>query len=140
MQAKPLPLAAFAVASLLPLPLLALGLAFGGAWLWTAFLYMAVLTVLLDQIIPLTAGTPDGSEFPAADISVTGVGVMLDVAVLGAKPAGEVGTCVIESPDLATSIEAIAVVWPTRYGWRKPVGAGAPEITPTAGLAALIAR
>jgi alkane 1-monooxygenase len=75
MQAKPLPLAAFAVASLLPLPLMALGMAFGGAWLWAAFLYMAVLTVLLDQIIPLTAGAPEGTEFPAADILLVSVGL-----------------------------------------------------------------
>jgi alkane 1-monooxygenase len=75
MQAKPLPLAAFAVASLLPLPLMALGMAFGGAWLWAAFLYMAVLTALLDQIIPLTAGAPEGTEFPAADILLVSVGL-----------------------------------------------------------------
>jgi alkane 1-monooxygenase len=85
MQAKPLPLAAFAVASLLPLPLLGLGMTFGGAWLWTAFLYMAVLTILLDQLIPLTAGAPDGTEFPAADILLVSVGLgaltLLPVAV-----------------------------------------------------------
>ena len=62
-------------------------------------------------------------EFPAADISVTGVGVMLDVAVLGAKPAGEVGTCVIESPDLATSIEAyVSVMRIRRVGHQHLVG------------------
>ncbi len=96
MQAKPLPLAAFAVASLLPLPLLALGLAFGGAWLWTAFLYMAVLTVLLDQIIPLTAGAPDRSEFPAADILLVSVGLgalaVLPVAVWAIAGDSGLGT------------------------------------------------
>ena len=62
-------------------------------------------------------------EFPAADISVTGVGIMLDVAVLGAKPAGEVGTCVIESPDLATSIEAyVSVMRIRRVGHQHLVG------------------
>lgn len=62
-------------------------------------------------------------EFPAADISVTGVGVMLDVAVLGAKPAGEVGTCIIESPDLATSVEAyVSVMRIRRVGHQHLVG------------------
>lgn len=65
--ARPLPLAAFALASLLPLPLIGLGAMQGGVWLWLAFLYMAILAILLDQIIPLTAGTWDGAEFPAAD-------------------------------------------------------------------------
>jgi len=62
-------------------------------------------------------------EFPAADISVTGVGVMLDVAALGAKPAGEVGTCTIESPDLATSVEAyVSVMRIRRVGCQYLVG------------------
>lgn len=49
-------------------------------------------------------------EFPAADISVSGIGVMLDVAVFGPKPAGEVGFCRIESPDLPSVIEAYVSV------------------------------
>lgn len=62
-------------------------------------------------------------EFPAADISVSGVGVMLDVAVLGAKPTGEVGTCTIESPDLACTIEAyVSVMRIRRVGNRHLVG------------------
>jgi len=62
-------------------------------------------------------------EFPAADISITGVGVMLDVAALGAKPAGEVGTCTIESPDLATSVEAyVSVMRILRVGYQYLVG------------------
>jgi alkane 1-monooxygenase len=71
---RPLPLAAFAVAALVPLPLLGLGVAFGGVWLWLAFVYMALLTVLLDQIIPLTSGAAEGAEFPAADILLVSVG------------------------------------------------------------------
>ena len=73
--ARPVPLAAFAVASLLPLPLLALGAMFGGAWLWAAFLYMALLTILLDQLIPMTSGQTEGAEFPAADILLASVGL-----------------------------------------------------------------
>lgn len=62
-------------------------------------------------------------EFPAADISVTGVSVMLDMAALGAKPAGEVGTCTIESPDLATSVEAyVSVMRIRRVGYQYLVG------------------
>lgn len=62
-------------------------------------------------------------EFPAADISVSGVGVMLDVAVLGAKPTGEVGICTIESPDLAARIEAyVSVMRIRRIGNQHLVG------------------
>jgi alkane 1-monooxygenase len=81
-RTRPLPLAAFAVASLLPLPLLGLGAAFGGGWLWAGFLYMAVLTILLDQLIPLTASATEGDEFPAADLLLISVGL----GVLAALP------------------------------------------------------
>ncbi|TAG20612.1 MAG: alkane 1-monooxygenase [Rhodobacterales bacterium] len=64
----PLPLAAFALAALIPLPLIGLGVLWGDGWLWAAFLYMGVLTILLDQLIPMTAGTAEGAEFPAADL------------------------------------------------------------------------
>lgn len=73
MHARPLPLVAFALAALLPLPLLALGGAQGGAWLWAAFLYMALLTLLLDQLVPLTTGTAEDAEFPAADLLLVSV-------------------------------------------------------------------
>ncbi len=69
----PMPLAAFALAALLPLPLIGLGVLWGGAWLWAAFLYMGVLTILLDQLIPMTAGAIDGVEFPAADLLLVSV-------------------------------------------------------------------
>ena len=74
-DAPPLPLAAFAVASLLPLPLLLFGAVQGGAWLWLAFLYMAVLTLLLDQLVPLTPGAAADREFPAADLLLVTVAV-----------------------------------------------------------------
>jgi len=62
-------------------------------------------------------------EFPAADISVSGVGVMLDVAVLGAKPSGAVGTCTIESADLACPVEAyVSVMRIRRVGHQHLVG------------------
>lgn len=37
MPARPLPLAVFALAALLPLPLIALGMVEGRVWLWAAF-------------------------------------------------------------------------------------------------------
>ena len=62
-------------------------------------------------------------DLPAADISVSGVGVMLDVAVLGAKPSGEVGLCRIESPDLACPVEAyVSVMRIRRVGHQHLVG------------------
>lgn len=70
---NPMPVTAFALAALLPLPLIGLGVLWGGAWLWVAFLYMGVLTILLDQLIPMTAGAGDGVEFPAADLLLVSV-------------------------------------------------------------------
>jgi alkane 1-monooxygenase len=79
MQARPLPLVAFAAAALSPLALIGLGCALGGLWLWAAFLYMAVLTILLDQLIPITAGQTADAEFPAATmlLIVTGLGALI---------------------------------------------------------------
>jgi len=70
---RPLPIAAFALASLLPLPLIGLGAAYGGAWVWAAVLYMGLLTLLLDQILPLTEGAAEGDAFPAADALLVSV-------------------------------------------------------------------
>jgi len=67
----------FAAAALLPLPLLVLGALGGGGFLWLAFLYMAALTILLDQLIPLTGtsapDTADTAEFPGADALLVSV-------------------------------------------------------------------
>ena len=52
--------------------------------------------------------------FPAADISVSGVGVLVDESVLGGKPSGEVGVCRIESPELGGRIEAYVSVMRVR--------------------------
>lgn len=58
----------FTLASLSPYILLGLGTAFGAWWLAAALLYVAVLSVLLDQITPLvTTGAAPDAEFPAAD-------------------------------------------------------------------------
>jgi alkane 1-monooxygenase len=94
----PLPVAAFAAASLAPVPLIALGVWQGGVWLWLAFLYMAVLTVVLDQLIPLTADAADGSEFPAADLVLVFVafGQLLGLPVAVWAIAGDSGLSGLE--------------------------------------------
>lgn len=77
MQAEPRPLslATFALASVSPLPLLFLGLTLGGPWLWAAFFYMTLFTLLLDQLIPLVPGTADLGEFPVADLLLVTIGL-----------------------------------------------------------------
>lgn len=100
--ARPLPLTAFASATLLPLPLILVGAQTGGVWLWLAVVYMGVLTILLDQIIPLTRpdtpDTPEPAEFPGADALLVGVALgvfaALTVAVWGI--AGDSGLSVGE--------------------------------------------
>lgn len=73
---KPLPVAAFAAAALSPLLLIGAGLVVGGSWLWPALLYMAFLTVLLDQLIPLIPGNaPETQEFPAANALLIAIAV-----------------------------------------------------------------
>ncbi|UCV21391.1 PilZ domain-containing protein [Ferribacterium limneticum] len=62
-------------------------------------------------------------ELPAADISVSGIGVLIDAAVLGAKPSGEVGVCRIDSPDLGGRVEAyVSIMRIRRVGERRLVG------------------
>lgn len=62
-------------------------------------------------------------EFPSADLSVSGVGILLDVAVLGARPSGEVGICTIASPDLAAPVEAyVSIMRIRRVGHQHLVG------------------
>lgn len=62
-------------------------------------------------------------ELPAADISVSGVGVLIDASVLGAKPSGEVGVCRIDSDDLGGRIEAyVSVMRIRRVGERRLLG------------------
>lgn len=76
MSTRPLSLFAFAVATLAPVPLLALGVLWGGIWLWAGFLYMALLVMLLDQLIPHVAGNaPEGAEFPGTDAILLALGL-----------------------------------------------------------------
>jgi alkane 1-monooxygenase len=90
---RPLPLTAFALAALCPVVLIGAGVALGGLWLWAAFLYMAVLTLILDQLIPLATGEAEEAEFPAADALLVAAGlsalILLPLATWGlAGPSG----------------------------------------------------
>ena len=49
-------------------------------------------------------------RLPAADISVSGVGVLIEESAFGTKPSGEVGVCRIDSPDIGGPIEAFVSV------------------------------
>lgn len=61
--------------------------------------------------------------FFVADISVSGVGVMMDRPVFGMRPNGIVGRCLVESPDLATSVNAyVSIMRVRRIGKRFLLG------------------
>lgn len=64
---RPLPVALFAAATLSPLGLIALGLAWGGPWPWVAALWMGLAVVALDMLLPWVADDEDKTEFPAAN-------------------------------------------------------------------------
>jgi alkane 1-monooxygenase len=82
-QRHPLPVIAFALVALAPLPLFALGLVQGGAWVWAGAGYMFLLTALIDRLIPLAAGNAvEGQEFPGSDLLLAIVGL----AVLALMP------------------------------------------------------
>lgn len=67
---------AFGVATLAPLPLLALGAVYGGLWAWAAFGYITVLIFALDELIARAApDAPEDTEFPAADRLSVGLAV-----------------------------------------------------------------
>ena len=82
-KAPPLPpMALFALAATLPLPLFAAGLA-GGPWVWPGLFYMTAFTALLDQVLSWVApDAPEGAEFPAADPAL----IVLGLSHLAAMP------------------------------------------------------
>ncbi len=54
---------------------------------------------------------------------MSGVGVLIDAAVLGTRPSGEVGICRIESTELGGSVEAyVSIMRIRRLGERRLVG------------------
>lgn len=76
MTRKPLPIALFGAAALLPAALLLAGVAWGGFWVWLGFLYMAGFVIVLDQLLPFVAGNAaEGAEFPGDDALLVAVGV-----------------------------------------------------------------
>ena len=60
-------LALFSVATLLPVPLLVMAALQGGIWVLAGFLYMSLLTGLLDEVIHRVTPPSSDAEFPAAD-------------------------------------------------------------------------
>lgn len=78
----------FALATLLPVALLLMGLWAGGVWLWAAVLYTGGLVVLLDQLLPSLGGTArEDAEFPGADALLVAVAL----SVLGLMPLTVLG-------------------------------------------------
>ena len=72
----PLSMPAFALATLAPLALLSLGAANGGVWLWAALAWLWLLSLSLDQLLPLIeTNAPEGAEFPAADPLLIALGL-----------------------------------------------------------------
>lgn len=99
----PLSTAAFAAATLAPLPLLALGALLGGTWLWAALGYLWLLSLTLDQILPLMeANAPEGTEFPAADALL----IALGLAALALPPLAVSGAT---SPSLSLPEKAALI-------------------------------
>ena len=79
----------FAVASLAPVPLLTLALAWGGLWTWLALGYITLAVALLDELAGAAAAaarSPEAEprEFPAADA----LSVLLACAHFGLLGAG----------------------------------------------------
>lgn len=70
---------AFALATLLPLPLIALGASFGGVWVWLALGWLTVLTATLDILVRRSLPPGDAREFPLAD----GLSILLALGHLG---------------------------------------------------------
>jgi alkane 1-monooxygenase len=67
--------------------LLAIGAAQGGGWLWAGLIYMGLLTLLFDQLLPFAEDSRPGDAFPAADLILVSLALgalaILPVAVWG---------------------------------------------------------
>ncbi|MDB5661240.1 MAG: alkane 1-monooxygenase [Cypionkella sp.] len=81
---RSLPVALFALASLLPLALFGAGIVWGGWWGFAALAYMTAFAAVLDQISGwFLEDAAEGAEFPAADALL----VVLAVGALALMPA-----------------------------------------------------
>jgi alkane 1-monooxygenase len=94
--------------------LLGAGLAYGGLWLWAAVVYMTLLTLCLDQLIPLVPGTSDQAEFPGADRLLLTIG-------LGALILLPTATWAIAGPSGLSTTERILLFFATGF-WLGQVG------------------
>ncbi len=66
----------FTLATCLPVLLIGLAAAWGGAWAWAALAYLTVLTFALDRLVAVEARNTDPeAEFPAADALLTLLGL-----------------------------------------------------------------
>lgn len=75
----------FALATLAPVALLAVGGVTGGAWIWAAALYMSFFALGMDQILKVASRDgARGTEFPAADA----LSAALALAHLALMPLG----------------------------------------------------
>ncbi|NUB43910.1 alkane 1-monooxygenase [Fertoebacter nigrum] len=93
--------ALFPLATLAPLPLLALGVGFGGALAFAGLVYMTLFALLLDQVVA-RAAAPDGVEFPAADALL----VVLALAHLLALP---LAVWAIGGPSGLSAVDRVAL-------------------------------
>ena len=110
----PIPSAAFALATLTPLPLLAIGAASGGPALWAALGWLWLLSLTLDQFLPLIeTDAPEGAEFPAADALL----VVLGAATLALPLVAIAGAT---TPAL-TPLEKTALIFATGL-WLGQIG------------------
>ena len=86
-----LSIAAYAAATLAPLPLLAAGSVLGGPWLWAALAYLGAISLLLDQLLPFAeTDPPDAPAPPAAETLLVLLG-LLSLALPVIAVAGAAG-------------------------------------------------
>ncbi len=92
-----LPMAAFAVATLVPLGLLMAGAVQSGVWIWAGLVWMTVMTASLDLLVRRVLPAGGEEEFPAPDalsvvLALGQIALLgLTVAALGA-PGGGAGS------------------------------------------------
>jgi alkane 1-monooxygenase len=75
MSQKPVPIPAFAIATLAPVVLIIAGVWQAGVLAAAAFVYMSLFVLLADQMLPrMLANVDNGAEFPASDALLVAIG------------------------------------------------------------------
>ena len=98
-----LSIAAYAAATLAPLPLLAAGSVLGGPWLWAGLAYLGAISLLLDQLLPFAeTDPPDAPAPPAAETLLVLLG-LLSLALPVIAVAGAAGPSLSWLPLRSTS-------------------------------------